>query len=194
MIRDCVSYAADDGAVYKNFTSHVVMSGNNDKTKPIEWLNLSEMEKLTKYVYSVRQTRYTSSYLILAALYTGARLGELSALTWSDVDFENKTISITKSWNQDRRELSTPKTKSSNRTIVVNDFVLDLIKELKVNDNDRVFATKRTGFPPTSQAINEALRRYLNAVGIDKDLLFIFTLYGTRTLHICLILLLIFKL
>ncbi|KRL87233.1 tyrosine-type recombinase/integrase [Lactobacillus kalixensis] len=167
-IKDCISFAVDDGVVYKDFTNHASLSGNNKKVKPIEWLNLNEMEKLSKHISYVRQPRYTSAYLILTALYTGARLGELSALTWSDVDFKNKTISISKSWNQDRRELSTPKTKSSIRTIAVNDFVLDLIKELKVNDSEKIFATKRTGFPPTSQAINQALRRYLIDIGIDR--------------------------
>lgn len=37
---------------------------------------------------------------ILTALYTGVRLGELLGIMWGDIDFEKKTISITKQVNR----------------------------------------------------------------------------------------------
>ena len=35
-------------------------------------------------------------YSFLTACYTGMRTGEVFALTWNDIDFDNKTIKVTK--------------------------------------------------------------------------------------------------
>lgn len=169
LIKGCVYAAITDGLINRNFTNQINIHGNDDKNKEIEYLNAYEIKSLVTELKSSLQPRYPSNYLILMALYTGARLGELSALQWSDIDFKNNTISITKSWNQDRREMGKPKTKSSIRTIPINKSILNIISELKINNLDFVFATPRTKMPPTSTAINGALRRQLNKAGITKQ-------------------------
>ena len=67
-----------------------------------------------------RKSRSETSQDLLTYLYiaflTGARTGEILALNWGDIDFENEKIAITKSLN-DMGELTTPKTKSSVRHI-----------------------------------------------------------------------------
>ncbi len=168
MIRDCVSSAIADGLITIDFTAKVRVAGDDTRTKQVEYLNLDEIKRLVRLCYDNRQPRYTSPYMIITAIYTGMRLGEISALHWDDIDFQNKTISITKSWNQDRREMSKPKTEASIRTIPVNGWLLDLIKELKVNECDFVFGTYRTDLPPTSQAINQQLRRLLKEGNMEK--------------------------
>lgn len=57
--------------------------------------------------------------IFLTLAYTGMRAGELCALKWSDIDFEEQTISITKTYYNPRNaikeyELLTPKTKNLN--------------------------------------------------------------------------------
>ena len=131
-IRACINYAIDDGLLNRNFTNHISISGNEDQERPVKYLNLKEIKTLVKSCKQDLKPEHTTKYLILAAIYTGARLGELSALQWSDIDFKHKTISITKSWNQDRRDMRKPKTKSSNRVISVNSSFLELLKSLKV--------------------------------------------------------------
>ena len=49
------------------------------------------------------------------AFFTGARTGEILALEWKDIDFENKTIAINKTRTLGMTK--TPKTKSSTRVI-----------------------------------------------------------------------------
>ncbi|MEJ7381234.1 site-specific integrase, partial [Staphylococcus epidermidis] len=73
--------------------------------------------------------------------YTGMRAGELLALKWSDIDFENNTISITKSYynpNNNKRhyQILTPKTESSIGKISVDPHVIQLLKDYKVTVQD----------------------------------------------------------
>lgn len=72
---------------------------------------------------------------LLLALYTGLRKGELLALTWDDVDYDKKLLRVNKSRTGSRKDvttqITTPKTKSSNRKIPINDFVIEALKSEK---------------------------------------------------------------
>jgi integrase len=67
---------------------------------------------------------YYSFFLIY---WTGIRVGELLALTFDDIDFENKTLKISKSLNRvgSTDVITEPKTAKSNRTISLPEFVVD---------------------------------------------------------------------
>ena len=76
--------------------------------------------------------------------YTGIRVGEILALTGND--FKEGKLSITKSYAklEGRDIISTPKTKSSIRTISVPNHVIELLNEYiemiyDYNPNDRLF-------------------------------------------------------
>jgi len=49
----------------------------------------------------------------MTLLYTGMRRGEISALTWGDIDIKNNIISINKAeeFIQNKPNIKTPKTK-----------------------------------------------------------------------------------
>lgn len=87
------------------------------------------------------------SYVAFMTLFwTGMRLGELLALTPADVDFENKTINILKSYQRiDGKEVITPpKTPKSKRIITVPDFLLADISDYMnsiycLESTDRLF-------------------------------------------------------
>lgn len=167
-IKACVQYAIDDGLLNRSFASRVALSGDPTKDRHVDYLNLNEIELLTQSCIESLNTKYTSKYLILAAIYTGARLGELSALHWNDINFEKHTISITKSWNQNRREMNKPKTESSNRIIPVNLKLLQVLRQLEHNHTDFVFASPTTKYPPSSNGVNHTLRNLLKKDEIDK--------------------------
>ena len=70
--------------------------------------------------------------LLYLALMSGARHGELSALTWDDIDWQENAVHITKSWKYikgDVYEVSAPKTQSSVRTLYVDDFAMELLRK-----------------------------------------------------------------
>jgi integrase len=71
-------------------------------------------------------------------IFCGLRVGELLGLTWSDIDFENKTLTINKSRSHTKEKgmfTKYPKNKSSIRTINIPDILIKLLLEYKVNQN-----------------------------------------------------------
>lgn len=68
------------------------------------------------------------------AIYGGLRKGELLALEWSDVDFENDTVTVSKSVSVVAGQQITkqPKTKTSNRTVSIPHFLTQRIKTMKL--------------------------------------------------------------
>ena len=72
------------------------------------------------------------SYYAFEMLYwCGIREGELLALTPADFDFEAGTVKISKSYQRLHGEdvITTPKTKKSNRTIKMPNFLCDEMKD-----------------------------------------------------------------
>lgn len=94
------------------------------------------IEEFKKFINSVDNLYYKILFELL--YFTGMRKGELLALKWEDVDFYSKTISINKTITRNH-ELQTPKTKSSNRIISIDDFMLEELKILFTNKNEFIF-------------------------------------------------------
>ena len=75
-------------------------------------------------------------------LHTGLRIGEALALTPDDVDFKNKTISITKTKLRNG-DIGSPKTLSSIRTIEISDFIAKLLLDY-ISSNKFIFKVTYT--------------------------------------------------
>jgi integrase len=66
---------------------------------------------------------------IVTAACSGCRRGELLALTWADLDFENGMMTVSKSLEQTRAGLRVKPTKSgTSRSIGLDDFALEVLK------------------------------------------------------------------
>lgn len=79
--------------------------------------------------------------LFLLELSTGMRRGELMALEWKDLDFETGELRIYKQLTTDNRTgrlvITTPKTKCSNRVVVLPPSLLALLKRAKDESDSR---------------------------------------------------------
>lgn len=82
-------------------------------------------------------------YRLLA--FSGLRGGEASALTFDDIDFENKTLTVNKTLSQvkDGFAISSPKTRSSNRTISLDDKTIRLLKKWRLRQKEMLFANRQ---------------------------------------------------
>lgn len=184
LIHACVKDAIYDGTIYKDFVQNTSLVYDNKKTRKIDYLNIDEINKLTKYLESTLNYHFTVKYMILLAIYSGARLGEIQALEWQDFNFNFHTFSIDKSWNETYRRFKSTKNKSSVRTVRVNEHILCLIKQLKKSGSKQVFMNQYNTVP-TSSAANKTLRKSLKACGIDKPS---FHFHSLRHTHVAFLL------
>lgn len=169
IIRACVKSAVLDGIIQKDFTGQVNLVANKDNEMHVEYLSLAEIRKLRDAVLSSRSRHFTSRYMILTAIYTEARLGEIQALTWKDIDFKQRTITIDKSWDyMSGGGFKPTKNESSNRTIRINKKLLDVLSELKVNGSTMVFMDQYHSVP-TSNAVNKTLKSIMHKAKMDKQ-------------------------
>ena len=81
---------------------------------------------------SVDSLMYKSLFDLL--FFTGIRKGELLALTWDDIDFDLGSIYISKNLSKSvvngSHLITTPKTRSSIRNIVIDNVILNELKDL----------------------------------------------------------------
>lgn len=166
-VRSCVKYALYDEIIKKDFTIGIELPYDRSKTWSVEYLSLDEVKTLIHEATASLDPRYTSAYMVMTAIYTGMRLGEIAALTWNDIDFMHKTISVNKSYSYVQRELKEPKSKSSKRVIAVNDGLLRILQQLRPNGNIMVFVNSR-GELPSSNAVNKTLRKLMANCGLKK--------------------------
>lgn len=184
-IRASVKSAILDDYLVKDFTQGVELVYNKDRAWHVKYLNLAEIKRLIKYLDKHLNPNHTSSYMILTAIYTGMRKEEIQALTWSDIDFNNSTISISKAYDEKTHKFKTTKTVSSNRTIKVNQELLQTIKQLQKNSKSVLIFRNCFGTIPTSNALNKKLRQSLKAINASKDG---FHFHSLRHSHVALLL------
>lgn len=154
------------------------------KKKNIKYL---EKEELGIFLNTAREHGLDNDFILFSILaYSGIRTGELLALKWSDINFDENTISITKTLynpnnNKENYHLLTPKTRGSIRAIKIDSNVMRLLKihkaqqnELKIYtrnkyiDNDFVI-TKSSGHPEYIKTIQNRMQRLLKLSDIEKN-------------------------
>jgi len=117
--------------------------------------------------------------MFVFAFYTGLRLGELQALSWSDIN-NDSTITVSKSLavvndydNSDKKNkliINTPKTSNSKRIVPLSRKALEIIEERK-NQNDGVSPfvfCSSNGTPLSKRSVYRAFKAILNKAGIDS--------------------------
>lgn len=171
-IKACVKNAVYDGLIKRNFTTQTEIVFNKNNTRKIEYLSIKELKKLTTYLLNNLDKRYTSNYMLLTAIYTGMRLGEIQGLEWRDINFNFKTISIRRAWEETRKQFKDTKNESAERIIHINSALITILKSLKKDQNPEIVKQQvfinQFNTVPTSTAVNKTLRAALKNVSINK--------------------------
>ena len=127
--------------------------------------------------------------LFTILLGTGCRIGEAIGLTWQDLDFEERTISINHSLvyypiGESRNSVlhvSKPKTEAGIRTIPMLDAVYDAFQLLHEEQSETGFNTteidgmtgfvfiNREGSVPNPQSINRAIERVTSSYNAEEE-------------------------
>ena len=129
--------AEKNGYIEKNYCQLVNLPKEKMKEKKIEVFSVDQQNDFLEIIKG-----HEFEILFLLALGTGLRRGELLALRWSDIDFENKTINVDSNIQQayifedeETKRLEKieqePKTINSFRTVPIPSKVLDKLQEHK---------------------------------------------------------------
>ncbi|MFP7300107.1 tyrosine-type recombinase/integrase [Neobacillus niacini] len=190
-------YALKMDLITKNPMEHVsipkqpneLLSEHSEVDKRNYWTKeeIKHFLELTKNELSYRD--YVLFHLLI---YTGARKGELLALTWEDIDFEAGSLRLWKTlfYNKGKFIIQTPKTKESKRLISLDPKTLSLLKKWRIRqreanmaikntiDNGNIAFTREDGTPIRLAYPNEKLN-----IVIKKHNLHPITIHGLRHTH-----------
>lgn len=185
-IHAAIIDAVADNIVTSDFCHHAELGGHTGKSAQLKFLDADDMHKLATEVNKNIKLTSTSKSMIYTGLMTGMRVAEVSALTWADIDWKNKTIRINKSWDYVYGEKFKPtKTKSSIRTISITDDLLNHLKQLralqiagKLDNPDHLIFLNKRGRIPTPGACDLLLKKYHTELGIKR-----ISFHGLRHTH-----------
>ncbi|ARJ20075.1 site-specific integrase [Bacillus mycoides] len=148
------------------------IAGNFEKESN-KRMNFWEFAEFKQFIAVVDDPMYKAFFSTL--YYSGARKGELLALTWEDINFEEKIININKT--DFNRIITQPKTKASNRIIMLPTLVIRLLKNLKehatltapVKDDYVVFGTFYTSL--ATSTLQQNFKKYINIAKVKNIVL-----------------------
>lgn len=137
IIHPALELAVDDDIIRKNPSKGCIKDYYDEPEKKYALTFEQETEFFQRIKDNKRMKRYYPLYAILLA--TGLRISELIGLTWSDIDFDKRTISITHQlqyrkigneciWycKDIRKKFASTKTESGNRILPMTDELYNL--------------------------------------------------------------------
>ena len=186
ILKKALNSAYDFEIINVDYTKKIILPKNREKN--IEVFDSKEQKILETFCLNNRKSNY---FGIVLCLYTGIRLGELLALTWNDIDFNKKLLSINKTASYIKindkftNYIDTPKTSSSNRTIPLPKQLLPYLKKIKKTSNSKyIITTKRNGMVGT-RSYQKTYTRILNKLNIKyRNFHSLRHTFATRTLEL----------
>lgn len=99
--------------------------------KELKFYAKEELKQLFSSLESLPKGKWSNEYfhaLLRILVSSGLRIGEAMALYWSDIDFDNKTVSVSKTTTQRTFIQDSPKTKRSTRIVSLDDKAIMTLK------------------------------------------------------------------
>lgn len=135
--------------------SKIINDNPAKRTKPLRTqekelvaLSVEQLRKLIEiagtkdYIYTgckqiydeddgMKYLRWCTYYLLIVAISTGMRQGEIFGIPWSDIDFNNSVLRVKQNlqYSSEGLNLDSPKTKGSRRKIKVDKATIEKLKE-----------------------------------------------------------------
>lgn len=120
-----------------NFTSiYNKMEKFNDPNKPPKEMQFYTWEEFKQFISVIDDIKWKTLFEVL--FFCGLRRGELRGLSWDNIDFFNKELSVVKNVAQEGSTgeyiITTPKTRTSTRTLPVPERVMSDLQELYLRE------------------------------------------------------------
>lgn len=186
-VKSCVYDAVEEGIIKIEFTRKATLTGSVPAKKESEkHLNYIESEMLLKELYK-RLERGLGYYLLLLALTSGLRFGELVGLTRKDFDFKSNTLNIDKTWGYLKKMhtgFGPTKNTQSIRKIKIDAKTMaafeKLFERMPTNIHQLVFYSMQSKYKViTNSTANKLLRNTLHDLGIETTM----SVHGLRHTH-----------
>ena len=122
---------------FRNILADVVLP--KVQKKELKLLTANQQIKLFKYL---KMNMDTTSLCVLLSLYTGLRVGEVCGLMWGDIDFKKSILTVSRTVQRirtgvhgTRLTVDSPKSKTSQRSIPIPVFLMDILRNFRCNDS-----------------------------------------------------------
>ncbi|WP_303447238.1 tyrosine-type recombinase/integrase [Oceanobacillus profundus] len=175
LFKIAINSAVDSEILPRNRFTKVTIPKKREQTK-----NFLTAEELSSFLLAAKESESITIYTLLMLLaFTGFRKGEAHGLKWKDVNFKFKTITVERT--RDIDGIRTPKTKKSYRTILVDDDLINQLKNyrkwckevklscgIQYNEDDLVFINKSNATPIFTNSINGRIKKICDALEINE--------------------------
>ncbi|MEO1770805.1 tyrosine-type recombinase/integrase [Candidatus Enterococcus ferrettii] len=171
IVNQCLNLAIRKKLIKENpFTSvklPKVIKENNQS------LTLQEQHQLEKAAVTEKDG---NGLPILLALHAGLRIGEISALSWKDIDFQNNLIHIKATYQRTLSVLgeckttliyTDSKTQSATRTIPMSDTIKQILLQQKAQSSSAFVASNKQK-PIEPRLLTYRFHRMRMKAGLDK--------------------------
>ena len=182
-VGGCLRYYRVKNRIAFNPCEGIVMPENIKRAESdIKYFVEDERKKICERATEVYPTgtpiyRLGSAFVLL--MYTGMRVGELCALTWDDIDFEERTITVCKTAVEEtvidaggkkHRPIiiqESTKTKNGIRVIPMTQRAYDALLDIKkVTGNEKYLMTSTNHNHIRPSRLDTTFNRLLNAAGL----------------------------
>lgn len=175
-LYNMMDFAKENDVIINNPCKKSVKS---DMGKPSDKKEALTIDVQKKFLEGATGQSYENQYRFV--LQTGLRTGELVGLKWDDIDFENRTLTISRTmefrYKVGEWRVGPPKSKSGYRTIPLTDEAIRILKAQKEKNSkikvinmewaDQVFLCGK-GEPVKNSAYDTALFKICDKVGIKR--------------------------
>lgn len=181
VLSSAFKYAVENDLMYDNVIERSRLPIFEAKEFKPTVYNAEQIRTLLNYA---EQTKSKACLFLFLEMFTGCRKGELLALTWDNVNFDNATIHICQNRSGSKKEvldvLTSPKTKNGVRTITLPPKVIDMLKaekelqaqnkrllkeHYKVYEHDYVIR-QADGSIYNPNSINRIIRKMTDTIGL----------------------------
>ena len=142
LVSSILAYAVEENEIATNVAA-LVKEKPEVAEKESMWYDLADVDKMLDAVAN-EDLKYQAALKI--AINTGVRLGELGGLLWSDINFNEKTIKVSKQiqylsgrGNYQIEGTKGKRSESRSREITISDELIDLLQQYQEwQDEERV--------------------------------------------------------
>ncbi|WP_086350723.1 tyrosine-type recombinase/integrase [Candidatus Enterococcus clewellii] len=170
ILSSSLNYAVENGCLIKNPCKGLSLSSRG-KRRDIRALSMEQQKKIEALAF-----KENDCSAVIISLATGMRIGEISALKWTDIDFEYEIINVNHTLQripdpnnrgQTKVIIGSPKTKSSLRKIpLAKNLKKYLLERKKFSDSDYVVCSNHRFAEP--RVINYRLKKLIEKTGMES--------------------------